>query len=51
MDMTDWKTLIDWLEDLEDRALVQSPLPNLRLEPEKAEAMPWQEAGAKWNDG
>ncbi len=50
MDMADWEALLDWLEDLEDRALVQFLLPNLRLGPEKAAAMPWEEAEAKWND-
>jgi hypothetical protein len=50
LDMAGWEALLDWLEDLEDRALVQSMLPRLRLGPETAGALRWEEIEAEWDD-
>ena len=50
LEMKDWQTLLDWLEDLEDRALVQSTLPRLRRGPERAGALRWEEVAADWDD-
>jgi hypothetical protein len=50
LDIADWEALLDWLEDVEDRVLVQSMLPRLRLGPKKAGALRWEEAEAEWDD-
>ena len=44
-----WQALLDWLEDLEDRALVQSILPRLRRGPERIGALRWEEVAADWD--
>ena len=49
--MAGWDALLDWLEDVEDRALVRSVLPRLRQGPEKAGALRWEEVEAEWGDG
>jgi hypothetical protein len=50
LEIEDWQALLDWLEDLEDRALVQSILPRLGRGPEKAGALRWEEVEASWDD-
>jgi hypothetical protein len=50
MEIADWQALLDWLEDLEDRALVQSTLPRLRRGPQATGALRWEEAEAHWDD-
>lgn len=50
LEIEDWQVLLDWLEDLEDRALVQSIVPRLRRGPERAGALHWEEVEADWDD-
>ena len=50
LEIEDWQVLLDWMEDLEDRALVQSILPRLRRGPERAGALRWEEVEADWDD-
>ena len=50
LEIEDWQVLLDWMEDLEDRALVQSVLPRLRHGPERAGALRWEEVEADWDD-
>lgn len=50
MDSAGWEALLDWLEDLEDRALVEQVLPKLRLGPAKSEATRWEEVASEWDD-
>jgi hypothetical protein len=50
LEIEDWQALLDWLEDLEDRALVQSILPRLQVGPERASALRWEEVEADWDD-
>ena len=50
LEIEDWQALLDWLEDLEDRALVQSILPRLQVGPERAGALRWEEVEADWDD-
>jgi hypothetical protein len=50
LDAAGWEALLDWLEDLEDRALVQAALPRLQMRPEQAGALRWDEVEAEWND-
>jgi len=49
LDMAGWEALLDWLENIEDRALVQAMLPRLRLGPDKAGALRWKEIAAEWD--
>lgn len=50
LEIEDWQVLLDWMEDLEDRALVQSVLPRLRRGPERAGALRWEEVEADWDN-
>ncbi len=45
-----WKKLLAWLENQEDRALVQEMLPRLKMGPEKAGALAWDEIADEWDD-
>lgn len=44
LEIDDWQALLDWLEDLEDPALVQSILSRLQRGPERRGALRWEEA-------
>lgn len=46
--MEDWKKILDYLEELEDRAVIRKLLARLKKNPEKAGALNWQEARKKW---
>jgi len=46
--METWNSLLDWLEDNEDRAIVKAAIPRLRVGPEKAAALCWDEVRAQW---
>jgi len=50
LEIEDWQVLLDWMEDLEDRALVQSLLPRLKRGPAGAGALRWEEVEADWDD-
>ena len=50
LDMAAWEALIDWLEDVEDWSIVQAALPRLRMGPEKAGALRWEDVEAEWGD-
>jgi hypothetical protein len=50
LEIEDWQVLLNWLEDLEDRALVQSILSRLGRGPERAGALRWEEVEASWDD-
>ena len=50
LDMAAWEALIDWLEEIEDRAIVRAALPRLRMGPEKAGALRWEDVEAEWDD-
>ena len=45
-----WESLLDWLEDTDDRALVKQMLPKLRGHPVKADALRWAEVKSDWDD-
>jgi hypothetical protein len=49
LEIAAWEALIDWLEDVEDRAIVRDALPRLRIGPEKAGALRWEEVEAEWS--
>jgi hypothetical protein len=50
MGIETWNALLDRLEELEDRAMVQEALPKLRLGPKAAGALRWQEVKAEWDE-
>jgi len=43
LEIAAWEALIDWLEEMEDRAIVRAALPRLRMGPEKAGALCWKD--------
>ena len=49
-EMAAWEALIDWLEDVEDWSIVQAALPRLRMGPEKAGMLRWEDVEAEWGD-
>ncbi len=40
----DWERLIEWLEDLEDRRIIEAAQEHLRTGPEEAGAIPLEQA-------
>ena len=50
LDMAAWEALMAWLEEGEDRAIVRAALPRLRMGPEKAGALRWEDVEAEWGD-
>jgi len=50
LDMAAWEALIDWLENIEDWSIVQAALPRLRMGPEKAGLLRWEDVEAEWGD-
>ena len=44
-----WRSLLGWIEDLEDRALIKEKLPRLRMGPEEAGALRWEDVEATWD--
>lgn len=50
LDIAGWEALLDWLEEVEDRALVQATLPRLRTGPQKAGALAWEKIETAWDD-
>jgi hypothetical protein len=43
LEIAAWEALMDWLEEMEDRAIVRAALPHLRMGPEKAGALCWKD--------
>ena len=50
MDIDAWESLLDWLEDTEDRALIKQALPRLRSHPAQAGALRWNEVKREWDE-
>jgi hypothetical protein len=46
--MDDWRKLLDYFEELEDRSLVKQLLNRLKSGPEKSGALNWQEMRSQW---
>ena len=44
----DWRFLLEYLEDLEDRTVVKEKIASLRKGPEKSGALAWQDAQGQW---
>ena len=50
LDMAAWEALADWAEEMKDRGIVQATLPRLRMGPEKAGMLRWEDVEAEWGD-
>jgi len=50
MSMDAWNSLLDWLEDSEDRAIIKAAIPRLRSGPKQAGALRWEEVRAEWDE-
>ena len=50
LEIAAWEALMDWLEEMEDRAIVRAALPRLRMGPEKAGLLRWEDVEAEWGD-
>lgn len=46
--MDDWRKLLDYFEELEDRSLVKQLLSRIKAGPEKSGALDWQETRGQW---
>ena len=49
LDMATWQALLDWLEEVEDRRIVQEILPRLRQAPQKTGALRWDDVKDQWS--
>lgn len=45
-----WESLLVWLEDVEDRALVREWSPQLRMGPVKSGTLRWADVAVEWDD-
>jgi hypothetical protein len=43
-----WQKLLAWLEELDDRAVVQEWLPRLRAGPQDSAALRWEDVSTEW---
>lgn len=50
LDIETWESLLNWLEDTEDRVLVKQALPKLRSHPAQAGALRWDDVKREWDD-
>ena len=48
MNIETWESLLDWMEDTEDRALVKELLPKLRRGPQPASTLNWNDVKSDW---
>ncbi len=46
--MDDWRKILEYFEELEDRVTIKGLLHRLKLGPEQSGALDWQEARDKW---
>ncbi len=46
--MDDWHKILEYFEELEDRATIKSLLHHLNQGPEKSSAIDWKEARGQW---
>jgi hypothetical protein len=44
----DWKTLLEYLEEVEDRSALKGKIARLRKGPEKSGALAWQDVKGQW---
>ncbi len=44
----DWKTLLEYLEEVEDRSALKGKIARLQKGPEKSGALAWQDVKGQW---
>ena len=44
----DWKTLLEYLEEVEDRSALKGKIARLRKGPEKSGALAWHDVKEQW---
>jgi hypothetical protein len=45
-----WQKILAWLEEVDDRAVVQEWLPRLQAGPESSNALRWDDIAAEWEE-
>ena len=45
-----WHKILAWLEEVDDRAVVQEWLPRLQAGPEASNALRWEDVAAEWEE-
>jgi hypothetical protein len=48
VNIKDWKALLEYLESMEDRAMIKAMLARLIKGPQKAGALDWREVEDQW---
>jgi hypothetical protein len=43
MDIAAWEQLLNWIEEMEDRAMIREELPRLRAGPYASGGLPWRQ--------
>ena len=46
--MEDWKTLLEYLEEMEDRSTLKEKIARLQKSPQKSGALAWQDVKEHW---
>ena len=44
----DWKTLLEYLEEVEDRSALKAKIAGLQKGPQKSGALDWQDVKGQW---
>ena len=44
----DWKAILDYLEEVEDRSAIKGKIARLQKGPEKSGALAWQDIKGQW---
>jgi hypothetical protein len=45
-----WRSLLEWVEDLEDRTVVKDAIERLKGAPTQGGALDWDQVGAQWEE-
>ena len=45
-----WKSLLEWVEDLEDRAVVKDAVERLKRSPAQGGALDWDRVAGQWEE-
>ena len=48
LDLQAWNTLLTYLEEMEDRAVVKEKLNRLKVGPEESQALAWDKVQSEW---
>jgi len=48
VNIKDWRSMLEYLEEMEDRAVVKEKIARLRKGPEKSGALAWLDVSGQW---